>query len=123
MVAKNPRGTRDYHPHQTALRQQILNKIVNIFKLHGAVEIDTPIFELKEILASKYGDETKKIYDLKEFNRESLSLRYDLTVPLARYLAQHKITNLKRYHIGKVYRRDDAAVSLGRFREFYQCVC
>lgn len=120
--AKTARGTRDYHPHQTVLRQRTLSKIVDVFKMHGAVEIDTPVFEKKEILSTKCDPGTKKIYDLKEFNEEALALRYDLTVPLARYLAQHLITNLKRFQIGKVYRRDTARMQVGRFREFYQCV-
>ena len=52
---------------------------------------------------------------------EILSLRYDLTVPFARYLAQNKIQSMKRYQIAKVYRRDQPAIARGRFREFYQC--
>lgn len=63
------------------------------------------------------------IYDLKDQGGEILSLRYDLTVPLARYLAMNKISNIKRYHIAKVYRRDNPAMTRGRYREFYQCVC
>lgn len=51
-----------------------------------------------------------------------MSLRYDLTVPLARYLAMSKISSIKRYHIAKVYRRDNPAMTRGRYREFYQCV-
>lgn len=51
-----------------------------------------------------------------------LALRYDLTVPFARYLAMNP-GNIKRYHIAKVYRRDNPAMARGRFREFYQCVC
>lgn len=51
----------------------------------------------------------------------SCSLRYDLTVPFARYLAMNKLTNIKRYHIAKVYRRDNPAMTRGRYREFYQC--
>ena len=47
--------------------------------------------------------------------------RYDLTVPFARYVAQHAISNIKRYHIAKVYRRDQPQMTKGRFREFYQC--
>ena len=47
--------------------------------------------------------------------------RYDLTVPFARYVAQNAITNIKRYHIAKVYRRDQPQMTRGRFREFYQC--
>ena len=50
-----------------------------------------------------------------------LSLRYDLTVPFARFLAVHSVGNIKRYHIGKVYRRDNPQLSRGRYREFYQC--
>jgi histidyl-tRNA synthetase len=53
---------------------------------------------------------------------EQLALRYDLTVPFARYLAQNKITTMKRYQIAKVYRRDNPSITKGRFREFYQCV-
>ena len=52
---------------------------------------------------------------------DSLSLRYDLTVPFARYIAQNKISTLKRYHIGKVYRLDTPKMTRGRYREFYQC--
>lgn len=70
----------------------------------------------------KYGDESKSIYDLNDHDGERLALRYDLTVPLARFMMSSKITNIKRYHIGKVYRRDKANISQGRFREFLQCV-
>lgn len=61
------------------------------------------------------------IYDLADQQGELLSLRYDLTVPFSRYLAMNKVTNMKRYQIGKVYRRDQPCTSRGRFREFYQC--
>jgi len=92
-----------------------------VFKCHGAVNIDTPIFELKDVLTGKYGEDSKLIYDLADQGGESLSLRYDLTVPFARYLAMNKITNIKRYQIAKVYRRDNPSVTRGRYREFYQC--
>ncbi|KAJ1523637.1 hypothetical protein ONE63_001480 [Megalurothrips usitatus] len=118
---KTPKGTRDYQPQQMALRQQVLGKIVDVFKRHGAETIDTPIFELKEVLTGKYGEDSKLIYDLADQGGELLSLRYDLTVPFARYLAMNKITNIKRYHIAKVYRRDNPAMTKGRFREFLQC--
>lgn len=122
VTARTARGTQDYHATQTEFRRRILNDVTEVFRLHGAVEIDTPTFELSEILTKKYGEESKNMFDLTKFGGEALSLRYDLTVPFARYMAQHKIVNFKRYQIGKVYRRDDASVSLGRFREFYQCV-
>uniref|UniRef100_A0AAR5P5C2 histidine--tRNA ligase n=1 Tax=Dendroctonus ponderosae TaxID=77166 RepID=A0AAR5P5C2_DENPD len=118
---KTAKGTRDYSPEQMALRLSVLNKIVAVFKKHGAVTIDTPVFELKEVLTGKYGEDSKLIYDLKDQGGEILSLRYDLTVPFARYLAMNKISNIKRYHIAKVYRRDNPSMSRGRYREFYQC--
>lgn len=122
IILKTPKGTRDYSPHQMALRQGVLNKIISVFKKHGAETIDTPVFELKDVLTGKYGEDSKLIYDLKDQGGEILSLRYDLTVPLARYLAMSKITFIKRYHIAKVYRRDNPSISRGRYREFYQCV-
>ena len=99
-----------------------LPQVIKVFKRHGAETIDTPIFELKEVLTGKYGEDSKLIYDLKDQGGEILSLRYDLTVPFARYVAMNKISQIKRYHIGKVYRRDNPSISRGRYREFYQCV-
>ena len=119
---KVPKGTRDFNPQQMALRQAVLEKIVRVFKKHGAETIDTPVFELKEVLTGKYGEDSKLIYDLKDQGGEILSLRYDLTVPLARHLAMSKISSIKRYHIAKVYRRDNPSITRGRYREFYQCV-
>ena len=80
------------------------------------------MFELKEILSGKYGEDSKLIYDLEDQGGELCSLRYDLTVPFARWLAMNSsIQNIKRYHIAKVYRRDQPAMTKGRMREFYQC--
>ncbi|XP_051863730.1 histidine--tRNA ligase isoform X1 [Drosophila albomicans] len=118
---KTPKGTRDYAPQQMTLRQGVLDKIIQVFKRHGGEAIDTPVFELKEVLTGKYGEDSKLIYDLKDQGGEILSMRYDLTVPLARYLAMNKISSIKRYHIAKVYRRDNPAMTRGRYREFYQC--
>ncbi|XP_050672657.1 histidine--tRNA ligase, cytoplasmic isoform X3 [Leptidea sinapis] len=118
---KTAKGTRDYNAQQMTIRNNVLQKITNVFKKHGAECLDTPVFELKDVLTGKYGEDSKLIYDLKDQGGEILSLRYDLTVPLARYLAMNKINNLKRYHIAKVYRRDNPAMTRGRYREFYQC--
>uniref|UniRef100_A0A8C0YPH9 histidine--tRNA ligase n=1 Tax=Cyprinus carpio carpio TaxID=630221 RepID=A0A8C0YPH9_CYPCA len=120
-VLKTAKGTRDYNPKQMAIREKVFSIIISCFKRHGAETIDTPVFELKETLTGKYGEDSKLIYDLKDQGGELLSLRYDLTVPFARYLALNKITNIKRYHIAKVYRRDNPAMTRGRYREFYQC--
>ncbi|XP_022091557.1 histidine--tRNA ligase, cytoplasmic-like isoform X2 [Acanthaster planci] len=120
-VLKTPKGTRDYNPRQMAIREGVFKTIVDSFKRHGAETIDTPVFELKETLTGKYGEDSKLIYDLKDQGGELLSLRYDLTVPFARYLAMNKINRIKRFHIAKVYRRDNPAMTRGRYREFYQC--
>jgi histidyl-tRNA synthetase len=104
------------------IRDRIFSTITEVFKRHGAVTIDTPVFELKEILTGKYGEDSKLIYDLADQGGEICSLRYDLTVPFARWLAMNReIQNIKRYHIAKVYRRDQPAMTKGRMREFYQC--
>jgi histidyl-tRNA synthetase len=104
------------------IRDKIFSTITDAFKRHGAVTIDTPVFELKEILAGKYGEDSKLIYDLADQGGEICSLRYDLTVPFARWLAMNgSVQSIKRYHIAKVYRRDQPAMTKGRMREFYQC--
>ncbi|KAI8928773.1 hypothetical protein BC831DRAFT_447338 [Entophlyctis helioformis] len=119
---KVPKGTKDYNEKEMAIREDIFAKIRAVFNRHGAVTIDTPVFELREILAGKYGEDSKLIYDLQDQGGEICSLRYDLTVPFARYLAMNKDTqNIKRYQIAKVYRRDQPSVTKGRMREFYQC--
>ncbi|GAA5899717.1 hypothetical protein JCM5296_004204 [Sporobolomyces johnsonii] len=120
---KTPKGTKDWHPSDMYLRQSIFRKITDVFELHGGVTIDTPVFELKEILSGKYGEDSKLIYDLQDQGGELCSLRYDLTVPFARFLAMNgsQYPNIKRFHIAKVYRRDQPAMSKGRMREFYQC--
>uniref|UniRef100_A0A7S2LH49 Histidine--tRNA ligase, cytoplasmic n=2 Tax=Skeletonema marinoi TaxID=267567 RepID=A0A7S2LH49_9STRA len=118
---KVAKGTRDYLPEQMAIRDKAFTIIRRVFKRHGAVEIDTPVFELKETLTGKYGEDSKLIYDLADQGGELLALRYDLTVPFARFLAVNAVGNIKRFHIGKVYRRDQPQLSKGRYREFYQC--
>ncbi|KDD74722.1 histidyl-tRNA synthetase, partial [Helicosporidium sp. ATCC 50920] len=118
---KVPKGTRDAKPDQMVIRERVFRTISDVFKRHGAVSIDTPVFELRETLTGKYGEDSKLIYNLEDQGGEILSLRYDLTVPFARFVAMHGITNIKRYQIGKVYRRDNPAMERGRFREFFQC--
>ncbi|KAL8719174.1 MAG: hypothetical protein Q9225_003795 [Loekoesia sp. 1 TL-2023] len=119
---KTPKGTKDWTGTDMVLRDRIFSTITTVFKRHGAVTIDTPVFELREILAGKYGEDSKLIYDLQDQGGEICSLRYDLTVPFARWLAMNpSVQNIKRYHIAKVYRRDQPAMTKGRMREFYQC--
>ncbi|KAI6233108.1 Histidine--tRNA ligase [Aphelenchoides fujianensis] len=119
---KTPKGTRDFGLKQTYVREQVIDVLKEIFRKHGAGSIETPVFELREILMGKYGEEGGKlVYDLADQGGEACSLRYDLTVPFARYVAMNKITNIKRYQIAKVYRRDQPVMTKGRYREFYQC--
>jgi len=94
-------------PKDSALRDSIFGKITEVFKRHGATSLDTPVFELRDILSGKYGEDSKLIYNLADQGGELCSLRYDLTVPLARYLAMHpELQTFRRYQIAKVYRRD-----------------
>ncbi|KAM5433921.1 Cytoplasmic and mitochondrial histidine tRNA synthetase [Microsporum ferrugineum] len=119
---KTPKGTKDWAGSDALLRDQIFSTITNVFKRHGGMALDTPVFELREILAGKYGEDSKLIYDLQDQGGEICSLRYDLTVPFARWLAMNTdVRSIKRYHLAKVYRRDQPAMTKGRMREFYQC--
>lgn len=122
LILKTPKGTRDHNPQQMTIRKRVFEQIENVFQTHGAEAMDTPVFEMKELLTDQYGEDSKLIYDLADQGGEMLALRYDLTVPLARYLAMNKMSSIKRYHIGKVYRRDTPSFVQGRYREFYQCV-
>ncbi|CAE7145418.1 unnamed protein product [Rhizoctonia solani] len=123
LALKTPKGTRDWSPLEMSIREHIFSTLQRVFKTHGGVTIDTPVFELRDILTGKYGEDSKLIYDLQDQGGELCSLRYDLTVPFARFLAMNGTTypTIKRYHIAKVYRRDAPAMTKGRMREFYQC--
>lgn len=118
---KTPKGTKDWADSDMVIREAIFSTLSGLFKKHGGVTIDTPVFELREILAGKYGEDSKLIYNLEDQGGELCSLRYDLTVPFARYVAMNNLQSIKRYHIAKVYRRDQPAMTKGRMREFYQC--
>ncbi|XP_021775286.1 histidine--tRNA ligase, cytoplasmic-like [Chenopodium quinoa] len=118
-LPKIPKGTRDFAKEQMTVREKAFSIITDVFKRHGAMALDTPVFELRETLMGKYGEDSKLIYDLADQGGELCSLRYDLTVPFARHVAMNSLTSFKRYQIAKVYRRDNP--SKGRYREFYQC--
>ncbi len=79
-VLKAPKGTRDRNPVQMRILEQVFGVIQDCFKRHDAVSIETPVFELKDVLTGKYGEESKLIYNLEDQGGELLSLRYDLTV-------------------------------------------
>ncbi|ROW09313.1 hypothetical protein VPNG_05809 [Cytospora leucostoma] len=119
---KTPKGTQDWFGLEVKLRKQIFQALSGVFECHGGQELGTPVFELRDILFSKYGEDSKLIYNLEDQGGEIYSLRYDLTVPFARWIAmKSNVTQVSRYHIAKVYRRDQPAMTRGRYREFYQC--
>lgn len=115
-------GFMELLPNEQILFNQIKETIEKTYKKYGFLPIDTPVVELAEILLAKAGGETEKqIYRFQKGDTD-LALRFDLTVPLAKYVAKN-YGNLsfpfRRYQIGKVYRGERA--QKGRYREFYQC--
>ena len=115
-------GFMELLPNEQILFNQMLDKIRNSYERYGFLPIDTPIIESSEVILAKAGGETEKqIYKFTKGDSD-LTLRFDLTVPLAKYVAQYynELTfPFRRYQIGKVYRGEKA--QRGRFREFYQC--
>src|SRR6187431_1990199 len=140
-----PKGTRDFSPAEVAKRQYIIQIIKSNFEKFGFQPIETPSFENSETLMGKYGEEGDRLIfkilnsgdflakanethlEAKDSTRLTSSisekaLRYNLTVPFARYVVQHKNEiefPFKRYQIQPVWRADRA--QKGRFREFFQC--
>jgi histidyl-tRNA synthetase len=140
-----PKGTRDFLPKEVARRSYIFDTIRNVFKKYGFSPIETPSFELSQTLLGKYGDEGDRLIfrilnsgeklkkaDLDALANENLprfanslsekALRYDLTVPFARFVVQHQNEisfPFKRYQIQPVWRADRP--QHGRYQEFYQC--
>lgn len=115
-------GFMELLPAEQILFNKMLNVIKQSYELFGFIPLNTPIIERAEVLLAKGGEETdRQIYRLTKGESE-LALRFDLTVPLARYVAQHYSDlqfPFRRYHIGKVYRGE--RTQRGRYREFYQC--
>ena len=120
---RTPKGTRDSGVEREELRSAILRECERAFELYGGQRMDTPCFEMYDILMEKYqNDETEKeifVLESKKENSEKCALRYDLTVPFSRFVKMNRIKSMKRYQIGKVFRRDKP--SPGRYREFMQC--
>lgn len=105
-------------------REHIDRIIKDCFTTFGGSCLDTPVFERKDVLTDKYGEDAKLIFDLMDQGGEQLALRYDHTVPLARFLAMNGASapQGKIWQVGKVYRRDNPVMSKGRMREFMQAV-
>ena len=117
------KGFRDFLPAGEIARRNLLEKIESSFRSYGFVPIDTPALEYAEILLGKGGGDTEKqIYRFTDNGGRDVALRFDLTVPFARFLAEHRPEldfPFKRYHIAKVWRGENT--QRGRYREFTQC--
>lgn len=115
-------GFMELLPREQEKFKDILEKITNVYEKNGCLPMDTPIIEKAEVLLAKSGGETEKqVYGFSK-GKNNLALRFDLTVPFARYAAQYYnelVFPFKRYQIGKVYRGERN--QKGRYREFYQC--
>jgi len=124
MKLERAKGTRDFLQSEKLIRNKITEIIKEGFRLYGFPEIETPLLERYDLLASKYagGSEIlKETFRLTDQGNRELGLRYDLTVPLARVIGMNPQLKMpfKRYQIDKVFR--DGPIGSGRVREFYQC--
>ena len=126
MIApRTPKGFRDFLPETMLRRNYVTSTITEVFHNFGFEPLDTPILELRETLFGKYGEDAEQLIFSAQHGRSSrdpLAMRYDLTVPLARVVAQYEnqlTLPFKRYHIAPVFRGERP--QRGRYREFYQC--
>jgi histidyl-tRNA synthetase len=117
------KGFRDYLPEAMMPREWIIDAARRVYRSYGFRPIDTPALEYLEILTGKGSDETdKQLYRFQDHGKRDVGLRFDLTVPLARFVAQHAQElglPFKRYHIATVWRGENTQA--GRYREFMQC--
>lgn len=124
MELQLPKGTRDFPPEEKIIVDKIVGALKEIFELYGYAPLDTPILEKFDVLSSKYAggaEILKETFRLKDQGNRELGLRYDLTVPLARYIGMNPAIKMpfKRYQIGEVFR--DGPVASARYRQFLQC--
>lgn len=120
----NARGTRDFPPEEKIVRQRVIDRLRHVFELYGFSPLETPIIERLEVLTAKYAggaEILKETFTFKDQGDRDLGLRYDLTVPLARFVGMNPNMKMpfKRYAIGRVFR--DGPIKTGRYREFWQC--
>jgi histidyl-tRNA synthetase len=115
------KGFRDYLPQEQIARKKIISKISEVFERFGFAPIDTPALESFDLFRGKLGEDEKLMYKFEDLGNREVSLRYDLTVPLARVVANYPDLPkpFKRYQIAPVWRADKP--QKGRFREFMQC--
>lgn len=117
-----PKGFRDFLPEKEAQRQAIVQGLARAFRLFGYAPIDTPVLEFAEVLLGKGGGDTdKEVYRFTDHGGRELAMRFDLTVPFARFMAAHLAElplPFRRWHAAKVWRGENT--QRGRYREFMQ---
>ncbi len=124
MTLQLPKGTRDLRPEEAIVKNKIVATLKNVFEMYGYNPLETPAFERYDILASKYAggaEILKETFKFEDQGKRELCLRYDLTVPMCRFVGMNPNIKLpfKRYAIGEVFR--DGPVEKARYRQFTQC--
>ncbi|MBI1281176.1 MAG: histidine--tRNA ligase [Anaerolineaceae bacterium] len=124
IVPRLPKGMRDFLPADMLKREYVFGIVREVFHLYGFEPLQTPILELKETLYGKYGEDAEKLIYSSQHpgGKEEVAMRYDLTVPLARVVAQYENQiklPFKRYQLSPVFRAERP--QRGRYREFFQC--
>ncbi|MDE6774266.1 MAG: ATP phosphoribosyltransferase regulatory subunit, partial [Treponemataceae bacterium] len=117
------KGFRDFLPAAEIVRADLMEKITQVYRSFGFVPIDTPVLEYAELLLRKSNGETEKqVFRFADNGGRDVAMRFDLTVPFARFTAEHESElyfPFKRYHMAKVWRGEKPQA--GRYREFVQC--
>jgi histidyl-tRNA synthetase len=124
MELSNAKGTRDFPPEEKIVRDKVALALKEVFELYGFAPLETPIIERYDVLASKYAggaEILRETFKFRDQGERDLALRYDLTVPLCRFMGMNPNTKLpfKRYQIGEVFR--DGPIGTARYRQFTQC--
>lgn len=126
MTLQTAKGVNDVPPEEKIVKNQVVQTLKEVFELYGFAPLETPIMERYETLAAKFAagedsDALKETFQLSDQGKRKLALRFDLTVPLARYVAMNPMMKMpfKRYEMGVVFR--DGPIKAGRVRQFLQC--
>src|SRR3989338_4587847 len=126
MELQTAKGVRDISPQEKIAQNKVKNILQEVFELYGFAPLETPILERYETLAAKFAageasDALKETFKLKDQGNRDLGLRFDLTVPLARFMAMNPMLKMpfKRYEVGPVFR--DGPIKAGSVRQFWQC--
>ena len=126
MKPQTAKGVQDTPPEEKIIKNKVVDTLKKVFQLYGFAPLETPIIERYETLAAKFAageasDALKETFTLKDQGKRNLGLRFDLTVPLARFIAMNPTLKMpfKRFEMGVVFR--DGPIKAGRVRQFWQC--